>query len=634
MVKRILYNGLPPINYVVWSPTGDRFAAGCQNGGVMNCNQNFELLHTLKGFIEQARDISWHPDGHLLVTAENMDTHEAYESSYEAFQRMRIWDAHTGEPLHTLYETDVNAPMRVRWHPNGKRLVASFYNNEIWIWDVVDGDYQHTGTLTGHTEYAPSLAWGHDDNTLISSAYDNTYRIWNCETFTEERVIPHDSTNHYLTYHRQTDHLVVKDSPRNVAIWHVSSNEKICTLQKVHKDGGYNFHFSADGARIMGKLDKFRIGIWDSQSGKLLQSYLLPDKFVRSMRWVQEGRGIIASLHSTLIYIDTQTSEKPRTLLDDNHAYIALAWHDGLLVGIDDKTSYLQAWQADKDMGLTPLLEQLPDLEGLYSAKLNQDTQQVVLGYERGDIAIWDLKRNQMDVLDVQFSDSINVIKHVAWLSDTLIVASTYEESISIIDIEESEILHRFRRSDVGYDNFEQLITTPDKQRILCSTYRMAYALSTDDLHEISKHNVGYYVVCNPTGTQLVKIARSSSQTTFRLVIVDVLTNNELSSFGVLYGQRDIQTIVWHPASTHIAIGTYKGWVHLVSLDDDNAIQSVKEHDYLIDIIVFSSDGMLFATGGNDHKVIIWDTATMTPLHTIYSTGWITALDFSEDGDR
>ncbi|MEO0597021.1 MAG: hypothetical protein AAF126_12980, partial [Chloroflexota bacterium] len=116
--------------------------------------------------------------------------------------------------------------------------------------------------------------------------------------------------------------------------------------------------------------------------------------------------------------------------------------------------------------------------------------------------------------------------------------------------------------------------------------------------------------------------------------IVDVLTNNELSSFGVLYGQRDIQTIVWHPASTHIAIGTYKGWVHLVSLDDDNAIQSVKEHDYLIDIIVFSSDGTLFATGGKDHKVVIWDTATMTPLHTIYSTGWITALDFSEDGDR
>ncbi|MEO1291156.1 MAG: hypothetical protein AAFV93_25770, partial [Chloroflexota bacterium] len=119
-----------------------------------------------------------------------------------------------------------------------------------------------------------------------------------------------------------------------------------------------------------------------------------------------------------------------------------------------------------------------------------------------------------------------------------------------------------------------------------------------------------------------------------RFAVIDAVTGSELSSFVLNHEQIDIDTLAWHPASTHIAIGTYKGWVHLVSLDDDNAIQSVKEHDYLIDIIVFSSDSTLFATGGKDHKVVIWDTATMTPLHTIYSTGWITALDFSEDGDR
>src|SRR5262249_4540646 len=64
------------------------------------------------------------------------------------------------------------------------------------------------------------------------------------------------------------------------------------------------------------------------------------------------------------------------------------------------------------------------------------------------------------------------------------------------------------------------------------------------------------------------------------------------------------------------------------------------EHSYVApagrldgpEAVGFSTDGRLFAAGGIDGKVLVWDADAGRLLHTLFAAGRVSALAFSADG--
>lgn len=74
-------------------------------------------------------------------------------------------------------------------------------------------------------------------------------------------------------------------------------------------------------------------------------------------------------------------------------------------------------------------------------------------------------------------------------------------------------------------------------------------------------------------------------------------------------------------------LGSY--WAALISKFEPIVLRS---HARKINVVIFSHDGKTLASGSDDHKIILWDTATGKRLKELIGhSGAITSLDFSPD---
>jgi WD40 repeat protein len=56
----------------------------------------------------------------------------------DGWWKVRVWDAATGEELHSLSGSDKGGGC-VRFSPDGRRLVSSGVEGRVMVWDVVTG---------------------------------------------------------------------------------------------------------------------------------------------------------------------------------------------------------------------------------------------------------------------------------------------------------------------------------------------------------------------------------------------------------------------------------------------------------------------------------------------------------------
>ena len=159
------------------SPDGDRFAVfdGCEGSAVKIWKMGDSLaeigpspLITMTNPIDLCPDftngniITYSPDGSLLAAVGISNT-------------AKIWDARTGNPLHTLQgHTDlVNG---IFFSPDSQWLATTSYDRTVKLWDVKTGQVQ--ATLTGYTDLTYAAVFSPDGNTLVTGSADQTVIFW------------------------------------------------------------------------------------------------------------------------------------------------------------------------------------------------------------------------------------------------------------------------------------------------------------------------------------------------------------------------------------------------------------------------------------------------------------------------
>ncbi|XP_067935571.1 probable cytosolic iron-sulfur protein assembly protein CIAO1 homolog [Watersipora subatra] len=113
------------------------------------------------------RCVCWSPCDKLL-TSTSFDSTTA------------IWDKKTSEFECALsLEGHKNEVKGASWSPSGMFLATCGRNKEVWIWAIDDdSDYDCDSVITSHTQDIKSVKWHPHKDTLISTSYDNTLKIY------------------------------------------------------------------------------------------------------------------------------------------------------------------------------------------------------------------------------------------------------------------------------------------------------------------------------------------------------------------------------------------------------------------------------------------------------------------------
>ncbi|GAA95402.1 uncharacterized protein L969DRAFT_92534 [Mixia osmundae IAM 14324] len=133
------------------------------------------IIQQFTGHEKPVRDVSWSPDGSLLITSSSDGT-------------VRVWDVanspedprcvHTFEGLITkALPEDSTASVEAVWHPSGQYFVISNKTHDITVVTRDSWDCKPGFTEQGHSTAVCALAWSANGN-YLASASNNEVIIW------------------------------------------------------------------------------------------------------------------------------------------------------------------------------------------------------------------------------------------------------------------------------------------------------------------------------------------------------------------------------------------------------------------------------------------------------------------------
>jgi WD40 repeat protein len=138
----------------IWNPDGVRIASVDSNAIIWD-SVTGNLLYDLPA--NSPTSLTWNPDGTRLATSS---------------RDISIWDVNTGTLVQTINSSNAG---ELTWSPDGTRIAGSQDNN-IVIWDVLTGNVLHS--FSGHSDYITEVVWRFDSESVASSSFDGTVRIW------------------------------------------------------------------------------------------------------------------------------------------------------------------------------------------------------------------------------------------------------------------------------------------------------------------------------------------------------------------------------------------------------------------------------------------------------------------------
>ena len=175
--KQLFYGHKGGVTSVAFSPGGFMLASGGRDKTVRLWDaRTGEHIRALSGHMDEINTVAFSHVGEMVASCSG----GTFPWSDNNDNTIRIWDARTGDHLHTL-EQHKDGFSCVAFYPGVPILASGGYDGRIRIWDARTGEHMHT--LEGHMDAVTSVAFSPDGNTLVSGSRDSTILLWEFRRF-------------------------------------------------------------------------------------------------------------------------------------------------------------------------------------------------------------------------------------------------------------------------------------------------------------------------------------------------------------------------------------------------------------------------------------------------------------------
>ena len=526
----------PPLRHGGWiwsggfSPDGRVFATGCGDHLARIWDaQTGQLLHTLPED-STVLGVQFSPDGSLVLTSAGEDG------------KAHVWETATGRLLHELAHPDSWA-LRAQFSPDGHRVVTVGGQGKAVLWDTVTGLPVVTNAHKleklrglGSVSFSPDARW------VATCPGDASAQIWNvasgrlrCELKGHQEYIA------WLEYSPDGECILTAGFDRTARIWNAATGEPIRRLD--HLSPVFRARYSRDGRRIVTATIGRTGNVWDARTGELVCSVNHGPQF----RW---------------------TEFSP----------------DGLQFTTASSDGTARVWDTESGRALSEAIKHEGSVE---AARFSGDGRKLLTFTAEGSARVWNATLNQ-------------AIPLALW--------------------------------DWGQTGFECLYARicPDGHRALTTVARNATLRDTRTGRAILPKPIGFgsFITYTQLSPDAKRVATGSNEGLSR--IWDATSGKLL--VGPLVQTGRVSAIEFSPDDRWVATTTILDHSARVWDSHSGRQQWSFPHSNEIYSVAFDPHSRWLVTASVDRTAVVWDLATGQPIHALCHPDKVGCAAFSHDG--
>ena len=540
---------------------------------------------------EPVNAVSFSSDGTILASG---SLPRSLSPGFEG--KITLWDVASGSRTATF--GDSVGAKNVAFSPDGSSLAYIGSGGQLGLWDVLTGTLIHNFPATRNL----SVAFSPDGITLASGAEDETARLWDLRSRSNTVILTgHGGYVESVSFSPDGTTLASGSWDGNIRLWDVASGRISAILE--HRGQVKCVSFSPDGATLGSGAWHRTVRLWDTETGRNIATLPRHGGSVRAVSFSPDGTTFASASEDGTVRLWDLESETATTLSGHMEAVYVMAFSpDGKTVAceyFDGTEGTVNLWDTATGRRITTLSGQtLPVLAISYSP----DGATLASGSQDGTVLLWDLETHNT-ITTLVHSHSVS---SVSFSPDGGILASgDGNGGVFLWDVKTGEEIATL--SGLG-DWVTSMSFSPDGTTLAAGSRSgevMLWDMTTGTAAaSLPGHSRRVYALSfSPDGETLL------SGSGRRRITWDVETETPLDI--VLEDWTDI--MAFSPDGTLFATGTQDNLVRLWDTETGTTIATLEGHAQDVGNVLFSSDGRTLASGSQDGTILLWDVQLLLP---------------------
>ncbi len=465
--------------------------------------------------------------------------------------------------------------------------------------------YVERNRLIGHIRWVNSVAISPDGQTIASSSYDGTVKLWNLQGELLQ-TLQHGSLVYSVTFSPDGQTIASASHNKTVKLWN-SEGELLHTL--MHQREVESVAFSPDGKTIASASVEGTIKLW-SLGGELLKTFEKQEDRLSSIAFSPDGQTLASASRSGTVKLRNLQGKVLQTFQHEDKVNSVVFSPDGQTIASasDDKT--VKLWNKEGK-----LLQTLQGHEGgVIKVAFSPDGQTIASASSDKTVKLWN---SQGELLQTLHGHEDGV-RGVAFSPDGQTIASVgIDRAVKLWSLQKHPLQAIWHQSDVY-----SVAISPNGKTIASASNDTTVKLWNKEgelLHTLKGHKTGVFrVAISPNGQTIASI---SWDRTLKL----------WNSEGEL-----VQTLQEYPASIAFSpdskiLASASGDVKLWN-KEGKLLQTLQGHEGAVTSVTFSPNGKTIASASADKTVKLWNIEGKL-LHTLegHKEG-VNSVVFSPDG--
>ena len=577
---------------------------------LLNTVHNVAAPNTLGGHAYTVNDVSFSPDGKLLVSA-------------SADKTLKLWDASTGKEIKTL-TGHTNGVNGISFSPDGKLLASASRDKTLKLWNTSTG--KEVKTLTGHTDEVIAVSFSPDSKFLASASDGGIIKLWDASTGKEIKTLDgHTNGVNGVSFSPDGKLLASANSDNTVKLWNTSTGKEIKTLNG-HTSFVNGVRFSPDGKLLASASIDNTVKLWNLKTGKEIKTLTGHTNSVKGVSFSPDGKLLVsASADKTLKLWDASTGKEIKTLDGHTNSVNGVSFSpDSKLLASASGDNTVKLWNIKTGKEIKTFTGHT---DVVYGVSFSPDDKLLASASIDKTVKLWDTSTGK----EIKtLTGHTNSVSGVRFSPDGKLLASTSaDKTVKLWDTSTGKEIKTFTEHTKWVNGVS---FSPDGKLLASASFDKTVKLwdvsTGKEIKTLNGHtNSVIGVSFSPDGKLL---ASTSADKTLKLW--DTSTGKEIKT---LTGHTNsVNGVSFSPDGKLIASASADKTVKLWDASTGKEIKTLTGHISFVNGVSFSPDGKLLASAGIVDKTLkLWDVSTGKEIKTLTGhTSWVFGVSFSPDG--
>ena len=450
--------------------------------------------------------------------------------------------------------------------PDGKTFASGSEDMTVRIWNTKRGSKR--GTLKGHTGWVTAVAFSKDGKTIASGDTDGTVRVWNVRKKREVALLKgHINTILALAFAPDGKTLASGSADGTIHFWDPNNGNKITTFDNDYTESVSSIAFSSDNKTISTAMFNNHVRKYDVKTGNKVAEFTDGiQKFTREITLSPDGTHLACQAENGKIAFNARESWRTDKSYQGHER--------------------IQVWDLKNDRELPSLMHAYgkmafsPDNKMLVSGFSEENERMMskhdTLVYTGGGGAyywFWDVQSGKR-AFNITPHDYVSFYP-IAFTHDGTKVVSSNRSRVTVFW--DYNTRKRGRTIEVGGDEF---------------------AISRDNNYIAIKHFMDISLWDIKKLEKIGTIEPGSIKGSY--------AHSLEGARGKVFTFSPGGTILLVSSVSHIH-SFCSDAIDLIDVKTGNKLHSLPGHTEPIEILKFSRDGKILASGSQDGTVLLWD---------------------------